>query len=416
MRILILSWEYPPDLAGGLGRHVAELAPALVQQGIRVDVITPISRPIFGQFPDQFEYDPADVTSRAVVTTEDDIVVHRVLVPHREKPLDIFNRATEVNDILEQYVSALYQYGQSWDLLHTHDWLTGFASIALHHSKNLPLITTIHATERGRGRGYIWNDLQRAIDQAEQNLIHQSNRIIVCSHYMDFELRTFFQVPAEKMSVVPNGVDIKTLHVQNEDPQEFRAKFADPDQQIVFTVSRLVHEKGVHRLVEATPRILAECPHACIIIAGRGPEADNLKRQAEYLNVADHINFMGFVSDEDRNLLFKVANCAIFPSLYEPFGIVALEAMALGCPVIVSEVGGLAEIVVHEKTGITVYPDDANSVAWGVVRALHHPRNALDYAIKARQQVEELFNWPRIAGLTKDIYEAVITETAGASV
>lgn len=404
----MLSWEYPPDIVGGLGRHVAELAPALIQQGVTVDVVTPTSKPIIGLFSEHFEFDPSQVLSRAVVTTEEGVTVHRLLVPHQEKPLDIFSRATEVNLLLEQYVLALYDQGQRWDLLHTHDWLTGFAGSALHKIIKIPLVTTIHATERGRSRGYIWNDLQRAVDQAEQNLIHQSDNIIVCSHYMDYELQTFFQVAPEKMRVVPNGVDIESLHVQSEDPGAFRARYANPDEAIVFTVSRLVHEKGMHRLVEATPRILSECPSARIIIAGRGPEAQNLKQLAERLRVAERINFIGFVSDEERNLLFKVANCAIFPSLYEPFGIVALEAMALGCPVIVSEVGGLAEIVVHEETGITVYPDDPNSVAWGVIRALHHPESALEHAINARRQVEELFNWTRIAGLTKAIYQSVI--------
>ncbi|MCB0194648.1 MAG: glycosyltransferase family 4 protein [Anaerolineae bacterium] len=404
----MLSWEYPPDIAGGLGRHVAELAPALVQQGIQLDVITPIPKPFTGPFPASFEFDPLQVTSRASVNVEDGVTVHRVLIPHHEKPVDIFNRATEVNRVLEQYVLALYEQDQKWDLLHTHDWLTGSASIALHHAKNLPLITTIHATERGRSRGYIWNDLQRAIDQSEQDLIHQSDKIIVCSHYMDSELQAFFQVPPEKMRVVPNAVDIKTLHVQSEDPVAFRAKYAKPHEEIVFTVSRLVHEKGIHRLVEATPRILSECATAQIVIAGRGPEAENLKLQAEQLQVAEHINFIGFVSDEERNLLFKVANCAVFPSLYEPFGIVALEAMALGCPVIVSEVGGLAEIVEHEETGITIYPDDPNSVAWGVVRVLHHPHSALEHAAKARRQVEDVFNWHRIARLKKEIYKELI--------
>lgn len=411
----MLSWEYPPDIAGGLGRHVAELAPALVQQGVKLDVITPTPKPTIGRFSDNFEFDPAQVTSRAVVTTEDGMIVHRVLIPYQEKPLDIFKRVTEVNEILTQYVLALYQQQlDDWDLVHTHDWLTGFTGISINELHHLPLITTIHATERGRSRGYIWNDLQRVIDQSEQDLIHKSDEIIVCSHYMDHELQTFFQVSSEKMKVVPNGVDIESLQVQSEDPTEFRAKFAKPDEEIVFTVSRLVHEKGIHRLVEATPRILTECPNARIIIAGRGPESENLKKLAQGLQVADRINFMGFVSDEDRNLLFKVANCAIFPSLYEPFGIVALEAMALGCPVIVSEVGGLAEIVEHEETGITVYPDDPNSVAWGVIRALHHPNSALEQAIKARRQVEEVFNWPRIAGLTKDIYKSMVTQTQSA--
>jgi glycosyltransferase involved in cell wall biosynthesis len=188
---------------------------------------------------------------------------------------------------------------------------------------------------------------------------------------------------------------------------EFRAKYAKFNDQIVFNVSRLVHEKGAHRLVEAVPRILAERPLARVIIAGKGPEADNLRRQAESLGVIDRVDFIGFIPDEERNRLLRVANCAVFPSLYEPFGIVALEAMALGCPVVVSDVGGLAEVVTHTVTGITTYADNAESVAWGVLRALTHPELARKYAATAKEWVAQFFNWPRIALLTGEVYEAM---------
>jgi glycosyltransferase involved in cell wall biosynthesis len=120
------------------------------------------------------------------------------------------------------------------------------------------------------------------------------------------------------------------------------------------------------------------------------------------------VNFIGFVSDEDRNRLFAVADCAVFPSLYEPFGIVALEAMALGCPVVVSDVGGLSEVVTHKETGITVFPNDPESIAWGVLHTLKNPKWARKHAAKARQSVAELFNWTRVAILTKDVYQRVL--------
>jgi glycosyltransferase involved in cell wall biosynthesis len=190
--------------------------------------------------------------------------------------------------------------------------------------------------------------------------------------------------------------------------ETFRAKYGDPNDKIVFSISRLVYEKGVHQLVQAAPQVLAECPEARILIAGRGPETDNLKRQAANLHVADRVNFIGFISDKDRSQLFRTAACAVFPSLYEPFGIVALEAMAMMCPVIVSDVGGFSEMVKHMETGITVYPDDANSIAWGILQTLNYPSLAHNYALKARQSVELLFNWPRIAGLTIEVYQRVL--------
>jgi glycosyltransferase involved in cell wall biosynthesis len=347
---------------------------------------------------------------KATVTIENNVVVHRVFAPLSDNAGDIYGRVTEVNRLIEAYIKQLDPSRNHWDILHTHDWLTGFAAIALKETLGRPLIATIHATERGRGRGYLSGHLQWLIDNAERSLIETSDRIIVCSKHMLNELQSFFQISADKMVIVPNGVDIAGLQIPpHNDLTEFRARYAKPNDQIVFTVSRLVHEKGVHRLVEATPRILADCPLARIVVAGKGPEAENLKRQAEGLGVADRINLIGFVPDEERNLLFKAANCAVFPSLYEPFGIVALEAMALGCPVVVSDMGGFSEVVTHTVTGITTYPDNPESVAWGVLRALTHPELARKYAAQAKEWVEKFFNWPRIALLTIEVYQMMET-------
>jgi glycosyltransferase involved in cell wall biosynthesis len=145
-------------------------------------------------------------------------------------------------------------------------------------------------------------------------------------------------------------------------------------------------------------------------VAGKGPEADNLRQQAQNLGVADRVNLIGFVSDEERNHLFKVADCSVFPSLYEPFGIVALEAMALGSPLVVSDVGGFSEVVKHAETGIKIYPDNVESTAWGIVQALSNPDWSRQHTVRAYQSLELLFNWPRIARLTKAVYERIVAD------
>jgi glycosyltransferase involved in cell wall biosynthesis len=398
---------------GGLGRHVAELAPALARQGVEIHVITPVSQSALALSKPEINTLPADMfprSQKATVTLENGVVVHRVMAPVDEHSSNIYTQALEVNRLLVEYVmTQTDQARPRWDLIHTHDWLTSLAAIALKDALGCPLVATIHATERGRGRGYLSGELQWSIDRAERHLIDSTDRVIVCSKHMVQELQSFFQVPVAKLTTVPNGVDVTKLnHLAGNNLAQFRANYAKPNDKIVFTVSRLVYEKGVHRLVEAAPRILSECPLARIIIAGRGPEAENLKRQAEALGVTERVNFIGFISDENRNRLFKTADCAIFPSLYEPFGIVALEAMALGCPVVVSDVGGFSEVVTHTETGITTYPDNAESVAWGVLRALTHPELARKYADKAQQQVRDIFNWRRIALLTLEVYRSAL--------
>lgn len=393
MRILMLSWEYPPNVIGGLGRHVAELAPALAQEDLTVHLVTPVSK-----------------AALQGISVEDGLTVHRVLTPAIDPASDIFYRARQINGIIEDYLRRLSQQAGQCDLIHVHDWLTGFAGLALQRDWRCPLVVTVHATEKGRNRGHLDNPLQQSIDRAERELVSQARRVIVCSRHMKDEVQYFFQMPDHKLDVIPNGVDLAELRKEHspEALATFRAKYAAPGEQIIFTISRLVYEKGVHLLIQAMPQVLQECPQARLIVAGKGPEAENLKLQAEHSGVAGQVSFIGFVSDEDRNLFFEVADCAIFASLYEPFGIVALEAMALGCPLIVSDVGGFAEMVKHADTGIKIYPNNVDSTAWGIVHALKNPEWTKKHAAKAQQSVQERFNWPRIAALTRETYRRTL--------
>jgi glycosyltransferase involved in cell wall biosynthesis len=160
------------------------------------------------------------------------------------------------------------------------------------------------------------------------------------------------------------------------------------------------------------PLVLAELPTVKAVVAGKGPELDSLRSLAWNLGVGEKILFTGFISDQDRDRLFKIADCAVFPSLYEPFGIVALEAMAAKCPVVVSEVGGLRDVVRHGETGITVYPDDAGSLAWGILHSLQHPVWSALRVDKAYRVVGEEYNWQRIAEMTASVYQRCLHERA----
>jgi glycosyltransferase involved in cell wall biosynthesis len=137
-----------------------------------------------------------------------------------------------------------------------------------------------------------------------------------------------------------------------------------------------------------------------------------LRSLAWSLGIGEKVLLTGFISDENRDRLFKIADCAVFPSLYEPFGIVALEAMAAKCPVVVTEVGGLKDVVMHAETGITVYPDDPESLAWGILHTLQHPEWSAARVKKAYRVVRDDYNWERIAQMTKDIYRRIVVERA----
>ncbi len=392
MRILMFSWEYPPYVVGGLGKHVAELLPPLGDLP-RVDLH--LVTPAWGGG------EPLERVGRATI--------HRV--PTTVIGDDFYAGARETNLLLEAYAQQLWEDAGPFDLVHVHDWLVAFVGVAVKRKYEVPLLSTIHATERGRGRGFLASAQSRSINQVEWWLAHESWRVIACSEYMASEISDYFQCPGDKIDVIPNGVETTRFDLlEGQDFRHFRTKYALPLEEIIFYVGRVVYEKGLQVLVRALPIVLAQQPSAKVIIAGKGPELESLQALALRMGVGEKALFTGFISDEDRDRLFKVADCAVFPSLYEPFGIVALEAMAAKCPVVVTEVGGLQEVVQHAETGITVYPDDPGSLAWGILHTLQHPRWSAARVENAYRVVREEFNWERIANLTRSVYREVIAE------
>jgi glycosyltransferase involved in cell wall biosynthesis len=385
----MLSWEYPPYVVGGLGKHVSELAPALAQQGVTVHVVTPLCRG--GQETE----------------TDGDLTVHRVPLP---EPCDTtYDAVMAANRALQEAGDWLIRSEcQGMDLIHNHDWLTSFAARELKRAHKLPLVATIHATERGRGRGELPDEAAVRINDAEWWLTYEAWRVITCANYMAHEVHAYFDKPEVDIDIIPNGVDPTPFRrLAGIDLTDFRRQYALPEGKLVFHVGRMVHEKGVELLVRAARLVLDEVPLARFVIAGKGPELDRLRALVEELGLDERVTLLGFVSDEDRNRLFRVADCAVFPSLYEPFGIVALEAMAAGTPVVASAVGGLEEVVRHAETGITVYPNDVDSCAWGIVHTLQFPDWARQRAQNAMNLVNTIYSWDTIAEQTLAVYRRV---------
>ena len=226
---------------------------------------------------------------------------------------------------------------------------------------------------------------------------------------MKNEIRNVFNVPEEKIWVIPNGVDGESFNLKF-DYGSFRRNYALDEEKIVFYVGRHVYEKGIHLLIEAAPGILREYSNTKFVIAGKGPMTEELKNRVRALGIAEKVMFTGYMSDETRNKLYKVANAAVFPSLYEPFGIVALEAMAAECPVIVSDTGGLGEIITHKYNGMKILTGVVDSVRDNIVEILRDEQLA-DYVKKnAIKDVYVKYSWNKIAEHTALIYERVKEE------
>jgi len=392
MRILMLSWEYPPRIVGGIARHVEEISEALVAQGHEVHVVT------------------ADHKGTPERETVNGVHLHRVKNWSFDPP-DFLSWVLQLQHGMVQY--ALQAHAAApFDIVHAHDWLVAHAAITLKQALGVPLISTIHATESGRNRGNLVSDFSKFVNQMEWRLCFESWRVIICSQYMYGEAKQAFGVPDDKLDIVPNGVKYTKFDrtMSAADRVAFRRHLAADHQKIVFFVSRMTPEKGAQVLLEAVPKVLSQYPEARFVVVGKGGFLPELKRRAAELGVTPYVNFTGFVSDEDLLKLYQVIDVAVFPSLYEPFGIVALEGMAAEVPVVVSDVGGLGSIVEHTKSGITTYPGNADSLSWGILEGLKNDEYAAWLATNARKRVVEVYNWEKIAATTSAIYERILKE------
>lgn len=395
MRVLELTWEYPPYVVGGLGQHIAGLAPALgglttTFGPVQVDVVT-----------------TRFATGEPVEEINEYVTVHRVDLPPIP-PVDAYNHIVAENDIVADYASDL-AIRDAYQIIHCHDWLTGAAALYLKHRFKIPLVVTIHATERGRQQGHLTSEMSRQIDSLEKELCHEAWKVIVCSEYMVKELHEYFKTPYDKVVVVPNGFDLSN-HILESTAQtsSLRRIYAPNGERLLLYVGRITHEKGVHVLIDAMPAILEEFPDTKLLIAGKNGR--RLAPQAEALGVDHAVQFLGYISDQRRDHLYQIVDAAVFPSLYEPFGIVALEAMGLGCNVIASHVGGLGEVVEHRNNGLTIYPDNPASIAWAVRELFRDPVAAQQRRQRAKLKVNEKYSWKSVAEQTARLFESVVLE------
>jgi len=404
LRVLMLSWEYPPRIVGGIARHVEEIAWALAARGDEVHVVTCE----FPGAPAEEVFNGVHIHRVTPYSPTDNFIhwVHQLNAAMRDRADALLREWTKGNTPIKK------RDEKDGIVIHAHDWVTYFSAVQLKYEYKVPLVATIHATEYGRNNG-IRDEIQKYIHSIEWQLTYQAWRVVVCTQFMKGEVGFALQAPWDKMDIIPNGVhaDKFAFDFPPEEAAAFRAQYVAPEEKLIFFVGRMVREKGAHVLVEALAKVRAQYHDAKLIIVGGGYK-DHLVELAHATGMGRHVYFTGFVPDETLLKLYKVIDVACFPSLYEPFGIVALEAMAAGVPVVVSDAGGLKEVVEHDVSGTVTWAGNSDSLAWGIVRDLKDPVHARWMAENARRRVLELFHWDRIAVMTHDTYVRVWSEFA----
>lgn len=390
MKILMLTWEYPPRIVGGIARVVHDLSHKLVKDGHEVTVVT---------YKDGNALDYED---------DKGVKVYRVN-NYMISPNNFIDWIMQLNFNMVAKASQIINEQGKFDCIHAHDWLVAYAAKTLKNSYEIPIVATIHATESGRNSG-IHDETQRYINDTEWLLTYEATEVIVNSNYMKCELQRLFGLPFEKINVVPNGINLNNFSGVEKD-YDFRRQYAMDNEKIILYVGRLVYEKGIQNLISAMPKILQGYHDTKLVIAGKGGMFDELKAQSDGMGLGNKVYFTGYLNSKQVQKMYKCADIAVFPSTYEPFGIVALEAMLAGIPTVVSDVGGLNEIVEHGVDGMKSYAGNPNSIADSVLTLLYDHQLCDNISKNAKNKVKEQFNWNKIAQDTHFIYEKAICQT-----
>ncbi len=394
-RVLIVSWEYPPVIEGGLARHVCKLAEELVHQGTPVDVLT------------------RGVAEHSEFEERSGVNVYRVPEPGWPRDLDRFVAWVEqMNSDMLAAGEALAEE-REYALIHGHDWLVANACATLGDRLGIPYVTTIHATEHGRHQGWVQDPPQSHIHGVERWMAARADSLIVCSHYMGEHVADIFDIEERRITVIPNGIDPDELRPTG-DLDALRREFATPQEKLVLLVGRLVYEKGFQLALDALPGVIERVGNVRFLVAGSGTHEAELKAQAQRLGLSEKGIFLGWIGDDVLHSLYRIADLTVIPSIYEPFGLVALEAMASGCPCIVADTGGLREVVpAGERVGLRFNGGDAEHLGVMIERLL------IDGELRERLVTEASehvlgFDWSDVAQRTRAIYRELSSAPEGA--
>jgi glycogen synthase len=392
MKILMVSWEYPPVVIGGLGRHVHHLSTALAAAGHEVVVL---SRRPTGTDPSTHpSSDEVSEDVRVVAAAQDphefsfgeDMMAWTLAMGHAMVRAGLSLKATSSDD--------------SWrpDVVHAHDWLVAHPAVALSEFYDVPMVSTIHATEAGRHSGWVSGPLSRQVHAVESWLVRESDSLITCSASMRDEIGELFGPGLAEITVIRNGIEAARW------PFASRRHRSGP-AELLF-LGRLEYEKGVHDAIAALPRIRRAHPGTTLTIAGEGTQQDWLVEQARKRRVLKATRFVGRLDHDELLAALHRADAAVLPSHYEPFGLVALEAAAAGTPLVTSNIGGLGEAVINGETGMSCPPRDVRRLAKAVSAVLDDPAAAQRRARAARERLTSDFDWHTVADETAQVYLA----------
>ncbi len=412
MRIGFFVWEYPPQLVGGLGTYAEYITQEFVDIGHDVSVFTlnrgdaktrdvfkgvEIHRPLIADASNIFPFFVTDDLKKwgTNIKLFSDIFIYNIL------------SATKfINGLIKK---EKYHF----DVICVHDWLSSIAGLVVKNETKIPTVFHAHSTEWGRAGG----QGSEVVSHLESAMAQNADRIVTVSYAMQQDLARHGW-PANKISVVWNGVDPERYNpckYEKEEIMKIRETYNIPqDWNMLLFIGRLTWVKSVINLLVAMPSVLREYPNTKLVILGKGEEQKDIQETAERLGIQEKVVYrFDFVPENERILHYAAADVCVFPSVYEPFGIVSLEAMAMEKPVVVGARGtvGFREQVISsgtEQNGIHINGEDPADIAWGIKEVLRNPDKARNWGENGRKRVLEFFTWRKVAEETLRIYQSLL--------
>lgn len=411
LKVLILSMEYSPEISGGVGTHVQELSAGLSSNGDRVAVVA------------------CTVGKQEKITQKNRIVY---LIPPAQ-PASSSMAASSMTKGILAFNKDLVSYAREtvfaeWDtpdVIQCYNWLTFPAAYELGQKLHIPVVSTIQFVSEPSERWWGQTPDPEIVEQEAMAFGH-ADRLITVSHSMRSIVQQTHGVPDQKIDVVYNAMDVDAFAKNNVSPEhltKLRAAVASSGEKIVLFAGRLNPQKGVSAIFESIPQVLEHYPNVKYVFAGE-PDSQHFARTVREMfdrtpALKSKTVMLGKLPRHKLAALYKIADVALVPSVYEPFGYAAIEAMAAGVPLIAAAAGGLAEIVDHEKTGLSVPVHvgengirsvDVLGLASATRRMLQDEAFAKQMALAAREKVKEVFGLETMVRDTRAIYEAAISE------
>ena len=412
MRVGFFVWEYPPRLIGGLGTYSEYLAHEFVEIGHDVSIFTlnsgnlktreilrgvEVHRPLIADASNVFPFFVVDDLKKwgTNIRLFNDIFIYNIL------------SATKLlNELIKKE-------NYHFDVVCVHDWLSSIAGLVIKNESNIPVVFHTHSTEWGRSGGHG----SEVVSHLESAMAIRADKIITVSYAMQQDLIRHGW-PQSKISVVWNGVDPQRYDphkVHKKDIERIRELYNVPKGwNMLLFVGRLTWVKSVTNLLQAMPIVLKDHPSTKLVILGKGEEQADIVQTAERLGIENNIVYrFDFIPEDERILHYAASDVCVFPSVYEPFGIVSLEAMAMEKPLVVGAKGtvGFKEQVISsgsDQTGVHINGGDPGDIAWGIKETLKNPEKARNWGENGRKRVMDYFTWEKVAKVTTRIYESLI--------